>query len=132
MFDLQNDYFPGGAFPLNNTESTLCSIVKVIGKVKDKGIPVVLVQHVADPTHDIAPFFNKNNEGVKIHSKILTEAPDAPVIIKHFADSFEDTKLHETLQQLNIDERTHILRHDAQNCVTHTTLSRLTTRKSLC
>ncbi|MFW0001963.1 MAG: isochorismatase family protein [Arsenophonus endosymbiont of Dermacentor nuttalli] len=123
IIDLQNDYFPGEAFPLNNTESTLCSIVKVIGKAKGKGIPVVLVQHVTDPTHGIVPFFNKNSEGVKIHSKILTEASDAPIIIKHFADSFEDTKLHETLQQLNVDELI-LCGMMTQNCVTHTTLSR--------
>ncbi|WON78648.1 cysteine hydrolase family protein [Serratia sp. UGAL515B_01] len=123
IIDLQNDYFPGGAFPLANTETTLSAVVKAIGKAKAKGIPVVHVQHIADPKQGIAPFFNKGTDGVKIHAKILAAAPDAPVIIKHFADSFEATQLHETLQQLGVDELI-LCGMMTQNCVTHTALSR--------
>jgi nicotinamidase-related amidase len=123
LIDLQNDYFPGGAFPLANTESVLLAVEGAIAKARARGIPVVHVQHVADPSHGIAPFFNQGTEGVKIHPRILAAAPDAPVVVKHFADSFEGTELHATLQSLGVTELI-LCGMVTQNCVTHTALSR--------
>lgn len=123
IIDLQNDYFPGGAFPLSNTEVTLASIELAIQKARAKGIPVVHVQHLADPAQGIAPFFNRGTAGAEIHARIMAAAPDAPVVVKHFADSFERTDLHETLQRLGVDELV-LCGMMTQNCVTHTALSR--------
>ncbi|MBK7593212.1 MAG: cysteine hydrolase [Betaproteobacteria bacterium] len=123
VIDLQNDYFPGGAFPLANTDATLLAIEGAIANARAKGIPVVHVQHVADPQRGIAPFFNAGTPGVEIHPRIRDAAPDAPVVVKHFADSFERTNLHETLQQLGVDELI-VCGMMTQNCVTHTALSR--------
>jgi nicotinamidase-related amidase len=78
---------------------------------------------VADATQGIAPFFNAGTEGVKIHPRILAAAPDAPVVVKHFADSFERTNLHATLQALGATELV-LCGMMTQNCVTHTALSR--------
>ena len=36
--------------------------------------------------------------------RILAAAPDAPVVVKHFADCFERTNLHSTLQALGVTE----------------------------
>lgn len=123
LIDLQNDYFPGGAFALANTEATLDAVEKAIHGAKARGLPVIHVQHVADPTQGIAPFFNADTEGVKIHPRILAAAPDAPVVIKHFADSFERTNLRSTLQALGATELV-LCGMMTQNCVTHTALSR--------
>jgi nicotinamidase-related amidase len=123
VIDLQNDYFPGGAFPLSNTDATLASIELAIQKAREKGFPVVHVQHVADPAQGIAPFFNRGTSGAEIHGRIMAAAPDAPVVVKHFADSFERTNLHETLQRLSVDELI-LCGMMTQNCVTHTALSR--------
>jgi nicotinamidase-related amidase len=123
VIDLQNDYFPGGAFPLSNTDATLSAVERAIGKAVAKGIPVVHVQHLADPEQGIAPFFNKGTTGAEIHERILAAAPDAPIVVKHFADSFERTNLHETLQRLGVDELI-LCGMMTQNCVTHTALSR--------
>jgi nicotinamidase-related amidase len=123
VIDLQNDYFPGGAFPLSNTDATLASIELAIQKARAKGFPVVHVQHVADPAQGIAPFFNRGTSGAEIHGRIMAAAPDAPVVVKHFADSFERTNLHETLQRLSVDELI-LCGMMTQNCVTHTALSR--------
>lgn len=125
VIDLQNDYFPGGAFPLADTDATLLTIERAIANARAKGVPVVHVQHVADPQQGLAPFFNANTPGVEIHPKIREAAPDAPVVVKHFADSFERTNLHETLQQLGGDELI-LCGMMTQNCVTHTALSRQT------
>jgi nicotinamidase-related amidase len=123
VIDLQNDYFPGGAFPLANTQATQETIERAIARARTRGIPVVHVQHLADPAQGIAPFFNPGTPGADIHPRILVAAPDAPVVVKHFADSFERTNLHETLQRLGVNELI-LCGMMTQNCVTHTALSR--------
>lgn len=123
VIDLQNDYFPGGAFPLADTDAVLARIETAIAAARAAGIPVVHVQHVADPAAGIAPFFNEGSEGARIHPRVLAAAPDAPVVVKHFADSFERTTLHETLQGLGVDALL-LCGMMTQNCVTHTALSR--------
>ncbi|MBU9918686.1 MAG: isochorismatase family protein, partial [Fusobacteriaceae bacterium] len=40
LIDLQNDYFPGGAFPLWNTEETLNNIENAINKANAQNIPI--------------------------------------------------------------------------------------------
>ena len=60
VIDLQSDYFPGGKFPLWNTEVVLQNIERAIGNAKAQGIPVIYVQHIADSKMGIAPFFNES------------------------------------------------------------------------
>ena len=49
VIDLQNDYFPGGKFPLWNTEAILANVETAIKLASPEGIPVVHIQHIADP-----------------------------------------------------------------------------------
>ena len=123
LIDLQNDYFPGGAFALANTEATLAALEQAIRDARARGLPVIHVQHVADATQGIAPFFNDGTDGVQIHPRILAAAPDAPVVVKHFADSFEGTNLHATLQAMGATELV-LCGMMTQNCVTHTAISK--------
>jgi nicotinamidase-related amidase len=123
VIDLQNDYFPGGQFPLWNSEAVLANTLAAIDSAHAKQIPVILVQHVAAASKGIAPFFNANTPGVEIHPAIRAAAPDAPVITKTFADAFVGTALEATLSQLNIGELL-ICGMMTQNCVTHTAISR--------
>ena len=76
VIDLQNDYFPGGKFALWNTDATLANIESAIGRARAAGIPVILIQHVADPAMGIAPFFNEGTEGADIHPRIREAAPE--------------------------------------------------------
>jgi nicotinamidase-related amidase len=69
IIDLQNDYFPGGKFPLWNTDATLSNIEQAIKKAKVKEVPIVLIQHIANPKMGIAPFFNQGTDGAKIHPR---------------------------------------------------------------
>lgn len=123
IIDVQNDYFPGGAFPLWNAEETLNNIEQTIRRAQSNGIPVIYIQHIANPKNGPAPFFNQETEGVKIHRRMLEAAPEAPVVVKQFADSFLATTLEETLKKLEITELL-ICGMMTQNCVTHTAISK--------
>lgn len=123
VVDLQNDYFPGGKFPLWNPEATLERTLHAIERAQAQGIPVILVQHVADSRRGPAPFFTEGSEGVQLHPRLRAVAPDAPVVVKAFADSFHETKLEETLATMGITELL-VCGMMTQNCVTHTAISK--------
>ena len=123
LIDLQNDYFPGGLFPLWNTDATLAAIEDAVSRAREAGILVVHIQHIASPEAGIAPFFNEGTEGAMIHPKILAAAPDAPVVIKHFADSFFKTELEKVLAEHEVEELL-VCGMMTQNCVTHTAISK--------
>ncbi|MGB5616031.1 MAG: cysteine hydrolase family protein [Desulfobacterales bacterium] len=131
LIDLQNDYFPGGKFPLWNTDVTLSNIVRAISAAQDKGIPIIHIQHIADPKRGIAPFFNESTVGAKIHPRILEAAPDAPIVVKEFADSFLNTNLENTLLSLDITELL-VCGMMTQNCVTHTAISKFAEKYKVC
>lgn len=130
IIDLQNDYFPQGKFPLWNTEQTLSNIKTAIKKANEKNMLVILIKHEAEPEKGIAPFFNQASEGVKIHSEINIAAPSAEIVIKTYADSFEQTHLEETLNKQGIEELV-LCGMMTQNCVTHTALSKAAEKYSV-
>jgi nicotinamidase-related amidase len=123
LIDLQNDYFPGGLFPLWNADETLVQVERAIARARELGVAVIHVQHIADPAGGLAPFFNQGTQGAEIHPRILAAAPDAPVVIKHFADSFVGTMLQATLSKLDVTELL-VCGMMTQNCVTHTAISK--------
>jgi len=123
LIDIQNDYFPGGQFPLWNTEATLAAVKRAIERARAAGAWIVHIQHIADPEAGIAPFFNQGTTGALIHPEIMAAAPDAPVVIKHFADSFVNTDLEMVLAGHEVDELL-VCGMMTQNCVTHTAISK--------
>jgi nicotinamidase-related amidase len=123
VIDLQNDYFPEGKFPLWNTDATLQQVVHAIERAKAHNIPIVIIQHIANSSMGIAPFFNNGTTGADLHPRILAAAPEAPVIVKEFADSFVNTNLEETLARLGTTELL-VCGMMTQNCVTHTAISK--------
>ncbi len=120
---MQNDYFPGGAFPLWQPEAVLERTLAAVAAARARGVPVILVQHVADPAKGPAPFFNQGTPGVDLHPHLLAAAPEAPVVLKRFADSFHQTDLEAVLAQRGITELW-LCGMMTHNCVTHTALSR--------
>lgn len=123
IIDVQNDYFPEGKFPLWNAEGTLSNIEQAIRRAEARHVPIVLVQHIANPSKGTSPFFNQDTEGVKIHPRLLAALPGAPIVIKEFADSFLNTTLEKTLSELGITDLV-ICGMMTQNCVTHTAISK--------
>ncbi|MDX1964217.1 MAG: isochorismatase family protein [Pirellulales bacterium] len=122
LIDLQNDYYPGGKFPLWNTGPVTERILVAMALARESGIPLVHIQHLANPAAGPAPFFERGTVGAEIHPQILAAAPDAPVIIKEYADSFYQTKLQSTLLELGVTELL-VCGMMTQNCVTHTAIS---------
>jgi nicotinamidase-related amidase len=100
IVDLQNDYFQGGKWELEGTEAATQNAAKLLKYFRDNQLSIVHVRHEF-PTND-APFFVPNSEGAKVHSSVR-ELDGEPVIIKHQINSFRDTKLKETLDDLNVD-----------------------------
>lgn len=123
LIDIQNDYFPDGKFPLWNTDVTLQNIEHAIAKANSNTIPIIIIQHIANSSSGIAPFFNAGTTGVDIHPRILAAAPQAPLIVKGFADSFYQTSLEEALAKLGTIEL-FVCGMMTQNCVTHTAISK--------
>jgi nicotinamidase-related amidase len=123
LIDLQNDYFPGGAFPLWNTDAVLANVEAAVGRARAAGVHVVHVRHLADPAGGIAPFFNAGTPGADVHPRVLAAAPDAPVVVKAFADSFHHTALEQTLAGWGVTDLL-VCGMMTQNCVTHTALSK--------
>ena len=121
LIDLQNDYFPGGKFPLWNTDVVLEHIERAIAKANTQGVPVIHIQHIAKG--GLAPFFNEGTPGADIRPRILAAAPKATVVVKEFADSFEKTNLEETLTKLGVTDLL-VCGMMTQNCVTHTAISK--------
>jgi nicotinamidase-related amidase len=123
VIDVQNDYFPTGKYPLWNADKTLTHIESAITNAIKNKVDIIHVQHIANPSNGVSPFFNEGSDGVKIHSRILAAAPDAPIVIKRYADSFHQTNLDEILQALDVQELL-ICGMMTQNCVTHTAISK--------
>ncbi len=123
VIDLQNDYFPEGKFPLWNTEQTLSNVKLAIEKANQQNIPVIHIQHIADPAMGLSPFFNEGTVGAEIHPQVLELAPQADVVVKSFADGFENTNLKEVLDKHGVNELL-VCGMMTQNCVTHTAISK--------
>ncbi|MFL1913879.1 cysteine hydrolase family protein [Plesiomonas shigelloides] len=123
IIDLQNDYFAAGAFPLWQAEVTKDRIVAFMHKAQAAGVEIIHVQHIADPALGLAPFFNQGTTGAEIHPDVLAAAPNAPIVVKTFADGFVKTTLEQVLSERGVS-RLWVAGMMTQNCVTHTAISR--------
>ncbi len=47
VIDIQNDYFPGGSFPLEAPETACKGAVNAIEKAREEGWLIVGIQHIA-------------------------------------------------------------------------------------
>jgi nicotinamidase-related amidase len=90
LIDLQNDYFEYGANPLVNAHIAIQNAELVLNTFRQKGLPVVHIQHIA--TKPTATFFLPNTPGCDIHPAVTPLATET-VIIKHYPNSFRDTHL---------------------------------------
>lgn len=119
VIDLQNDYFPSGAFPLENADVACRNTLIAIERARQEQWLIVGIQHV-NPAD--APFFRPDSEGVRLHPGVSAALGDAPVIRKTQADSFYETCLEALLRDEGITD-VYLTGMMTQHCITHTALS---------
>lgn len=101
VVDLQNDYFPGGKWPLAGIEAAAAKAARVIEAARAAGEAVIHIRHEF-PSAD-APFFAPGSAGAAIHPSVVNRGDEA-VVLKHAANAFRDTGLKELLDNKGIGE----------------------------
>lgn len=118
IVDLQNDYFPGGAFPLVNVEQAGENAGKILAHARENKIPVFHIQHLsADPAK--IPFFLPETTGAEINAAVKPLEGEV-VIQKYYPNSFKATNLKELLDAQNIKDLV-IIGAMSQMCIEATT-----------
>lgn len=100
LIDIQNDYFDGGKFPLEQSREAGENSARLLEYFRENNMPVVHIQHITDIPN--APFFEKGTQGVDIHPLVAPEKGE-PVVVKHFPNSFKETTLQSHLDELQVD-----------------------------
>ena len=67
VIDLQNDYFPGGKFPLWNADTVLQNIEQAIQRASANDVPVIHVQHVANLVRQDLPELQRRTSRTRQH-----------------------------------------------------------------
>lgn len=97
LIDIQNDYFPGGAMELHRAEEAGQAAARVLSRFRAAKLPVIHVQH--ESVHTGATFFLPATPGMDIHP-CVAPLPNEKIVRKHFPNSFRETDLLKTLQDL--------------------------------
>jgi nicotinamidase-related amidase len=103
VIDIQNDYFPGGKMELVGSEAAANQAAKVQRHFRERGLPVINVQHVAKSPS--ATFFLPQTHGVEIHES-LAPVDGENLVVKHFPNAFRETGLADILATLGVTDLT--------------------------
>ena len=101
LIDVQNDYFPGGRWPLSGIESAADNAAKLLAAARSAGDLVVHIRHEF-ATAD-APFFLPGSAGAMIHPKVRALQGE-PVVLKRHVNSFRETNLKAILDDHGVEE----------------------------
>ena len=101
LIDIQNDYFPGGKWPLSGIESAADNAAKVLAAARAAGDLIVHVRHEF-PTAE-APFFAPGSAGSEIHSQVRGRDGE-PVVLKHHVNAFRETELKALLDRHGVED----------------------------
>ncbi len=101
IVDMQNDYFPGGAFEQAGAEQAVRNAASILEKFRQQGRPVIHIRHEA--LNPAAGFFLPGTKGAEIHSSVTPLETEA-VLLKHYPNSFRETKLESILQELDVEK----------------------------
>jgi nicotinamidase-related amidase len=103
VIDIQNDYFPGGKMELVGSAAAALQAARVQRHFRERGLPVINVQHVAKGPS--ATFFLPETHGVEIHESVA-QVDGEHLVVKHFPNSFRETRLADILATLGVTELT--------------------------
>ena len=96
LIDIQNDYFPGGAWELSHADEPPHRPGWRWSVSREQHGPVFHVRHIN--TRPGAAFFLPDTPGSEIHGAVKP-LDGEPVIIKHAPDAFLQTDLHDALSR---------------------------------
>lgn len=113
LVDIQNDYFTGGLWPVEDMDAVASAAATVLQDSREAGDHIVHIRHEA--LSDSAPFFRPATTGAEIHISVAP-APHETVILKHRPNSFHETDLHSQLQRHGVTHVT-IIGAMSQMCI---------------
>ena len=93
VIDVQNEYFPGGAWALPDASRTLPNILRLIEQARERGEAVVFIRHV---TPENSPVFARGTPGSELRKELAVRVED-PVFEKAHPSSFQGTGLADWL-----------------------------------
>jgi nicotinamidase-related amidase len=99
LIDLQNDYFPGGANPLEGSPEAVIQACCLLGHFRARSLPLVHIQHLS--TRPGAAFFLPGTPGAQIHTDVAP-LPGETLFQKNFPNAFRATPLLDHLRGLGI------------------------------
>ena len=100
VIDIQNDYFPGGKFPLVNPVEAAKKAYELLQCFREHSGHHVHIQHISlEPD---ATFFIKGDSGSDIHD-IVAHFEGEPIVYKHEPNSFLNTDLLDLLKKWKIE-----------------------------
>ncbi|MEM9107115.1 MAG: cysteine hydrolase family protein [Pseudomonadota bacterium] len=101
LVDIQNDYFEGGLWPVAKMEAVSANAARLLERARTNGDAIFHIRHEI-PSEE-APFFRPGSEGAQHHASVAPQN-DEPVILKHKANSFQDTSLKKDLEAAGVTD----------------------------
>ena len=101
IIDIQNDYFEGGAMPLDNPQKACDKTKLILNRFRTENSPVIYIKHIA--ARPDATFFLPGTKGAEIHD-IIKPLEQEKIITKHYPNSFRDTELLSFLKENEITD----------------------------
>jgi nicotinamidase-related amidase len=99
VIDIQNDYFPGGKYPLVKPLEAAKNAYTLLQCFREHGGYHVHIQHISlEPD---AAFFIKGDRGSDIHDSVA-HFEGEPIVYKHEPNSFLGTKLLDLLKDWEV------------------------------
>ncbi|MFW5488466.1 MAG: cysteine hydrolase family protein [Desulfovibrio sp.] len=95
IIDIQNDYFPGGRYPLPGAEQAGAQAEQLLAYSRAEGLPIVHVRH--ESLQEGATFFIPGTSGAEIHECAAPQEGET-VLVKHRPNSFLGTGLDDVLR----------------------------------
>ena len=95
LVDVQNDYFAGGAMPLEEMDRAAVRAARLLAAFRERGLPIVHVRHLS--VRPGATFFVSGTPGADIHPSVAPRAGE-PVVEKNFPNAFRATDLEPRLR----------------------------------
>jgi nicotinamidase-related amidase len=100
VIDIQNDYFPGGKYPLVNPLEAAQKAYTILQCFREQGGHHVHIQHISKEPD--ATFFISGDRGTDIHDSVA-HFEGEPIVYKHEINSFLNTNLLELLRGWEIE-----------------------------